>query len=293
MGGTVKFALFSGSTPEWTPAELAAILKAQGWDGVEWRVVDQKPTAEVGFWAGNRATFPLTGWAGRAGEINAVTSGAGLEHAALAGYVAVSDREALEVLFEGTAAIGARRVRVNVPKALPGSRYGELFAQTRLDLEHVVARAKAHGVQALIQIHHGNILSTSSAAIRMVQGLDPACISLIHDLGNMTIEGREGLNTYTPGMEILGPYLAHVHVKNAAWRPTTTHPDETVDWSWSWAPLASGLGDVKGYFKSLKEVGYDGWVTVENFLSDLPSAERIAGDLRYLKAAAREAGYPV
>jgi sugar phosphate isomerase/epimerase len=235
----VKFALFSGSTPEWTPAELAAILKAQGWDGVEWRVVDQKPTAEVGFWAGNRATFPLTGLAGRAGEINAVTSGAGLEHAALAGYVAVSDREALEVLFEGTAAIGARRVRVNV------------------------------------------------------QGLDPACISLIHDLGNMTIEGREGLNTYTPGMEILGPYLAHVHVKNAAWRPTTTHPDGTVDWSWSWAPLASGLGDVKGYFKSLKEVGYDGWVTVENFLSDLPSAERIAGDLRYLKAAAREAGYPV
>jgi sugar phosphate isomerase/epimerase len=50
---------------------------------------------------------------------------------------------------------------------------------------------------------------------------------------------------------------------------------------------------VKSYFKSLKEVGYDGWVTVENFLSDQPSQERIAGDLRYLKAAAREAGYPV
>ena len=34
-------------------------LAAQGWDGIEWRVVDQKPpTGAAGFWSGNKCTWP-------------------------------------------------------------------------------------------------------------------------------------------------------------------------------------------------------------------------------------------
>lgn len=287
----MKFALFSGSTPEWTPLELAGRLKAQGWDGVEWRVVDQKPSAEPGFWAGNRATFPLTGLADLAADVAAATQGAGLEHAGIAGYASVADHAEVESLLAATARLRARRARVAVPKVPPGSSYDAIFKQTRADIAAVSMIARRHGVKALIQIHHGNVVSTSSAALRMLDGIDPETVGVIHDLGNMTIEGREGLNTYTPGMEMLGPYFAHVHVKNAVWKPGPPQADGTVDWAWSWAPLASGLGDVKSYMRSLQEVGYDGWVTVENFTTDSPLEARIAGDLAYLRAAAREAGY--
>jgi sugar phosphate isomerase/epimerase len=289
----VKFALFSGSAPEWTPDQLAAKLVGQGWNGVEWRVVDQKESAEPGFWAGNRATFPFTGLGGLVNEITKATSGAGLEHAGIAGYVPISEHANVDALLAATAALGAGQVRVQVPKAAPGTRYNELFAQAKKDAAHAAERARHHGVKAIIQIHHGNIVSTSSATVRLLEGLDPAHIGIIHDLGNLTIEGREGLTSYTPGLEILGAYLAHVHIKNAVWKTAGTQADGTVDWKWEWAPLRSGMGDVPAYFKALKEVGYDAWITVENFLTEPPLEKRIAGDLAYLKACAAAAGYTV
>jgi sugar phosphate isomerase/epimerase len=290
---SVKFAVFSGSAPEWTPAELGANLARQGWDGIEWRVTDQKEAAQPGFWAGNRATFPFTGLAGVAGEIARVTKDAGLGLAGLAAYVQISDRKNVDALMAGAAACGAGKARVQVPKAAPGMRYNELFAATRADAEYAVEAARRNGVQAIIQIHHGNIISTSSAALRLLNGLDPRHIGVMHDLGNLSIEGREGLTSYTPGLEILGPYLAHVHIKNAVWKAGATRPDGSTEWAWSWAPLKTGMGDIPAYFKALKEVGYDGWVVLENFLSDPPLAQRLADDLAFFKASAAAAGYAV
>jgi sugar phosphate isomerase/epimerase len=226
-----------------------------------------------------------------AGEIVAATQAAGLEHAGIAGYASIADHAKVESLLAATAKLGAGRARVAVPKVPPGSSYNAIFAQSRADIAAVSSIARRHGVLALIQIHHGNVVSTCSAALRMLEGIDPTTVGVIHDLGNMTIEGREGLNTYAPGMEMLGPYLAHVHVKNAVWKPGPAQADGTVDWKWSWAPLATGLGDLKSYMRSLREVGYDGWVTVENFTTDVPVEARIAGDLAYLRAAALDAGY--
>ena len=67
----MKFAVFTASLPEWTPEEAVTELAAQGWDGVEWRVVDQKPPSGAsGFWSGNKCTWPQSSFldddAGRA-----------------------------------------------------------------------------------------------------------------------------------------------------------------------------------------------------------------------------------
>ena len=289
----MKFALFSGSAPEWTPARLIERLAAQGWDGVEWRIANQPPADVPAFFAGNLAVYPETGIEGRIGEINRITRAAGLGQAGISGNAAMADHEAVVRTLSATAALGARQIRVTVPKTQAGISYEVQFAETRKHAIHAAEQALRLGVKALIQIHHGNIVSSASAARRMVEGLDPDGIGVIHDLGNMTIEGREGLGTYTPGMEILGPYMALVHIKNVVWTPSPPKPDGTVDWAWKWAPLATGLGDVASYFRSLREVNYDGWVVVENFTLDLPLEERLAGDLAYLKAAARAAGYSV
>jgi sugar phosphate isomerase/epimerase len=293
MEKQMKFALFSGSTPEWSPEALTKKLAVQGWHGVEWRVVDQKPSDVPGFWAGNLATYPLTDLESKIDAMNKVTLGAGLAHAAIAGYVALSDRSGVDNILALTAKIGAGQVRIAPPKTGEAHSYKTLFDKTRADAKYASERASHYGVKALIQIHHGNIISTASSAIRLMEGLDPNHIGLIHDLGNMAIEGREGLGTYTPSMEILGPYLAHIHVKNAVWTPSPPQADGTIDWSWKWAPLPTGFGDVKAYFKSLKEIGYDGWVTVENFTTEVPLAQRLSDDLKYLKDVARATGYLV
>lgn len=289
----LKFALFSGSAPEWMPAELVGQLVAQGWDGVEWRVADQAPAPTPQFFAGNLATFPQTGILEHIPQIVAITHCAGLGQPALFSGVPLGDEALLADMLAAAAAAGTSMLRITVPKTAPDRHYDEQFGETRRHAESAIALARRAGVKPLIQLHHGNVISTPSSARRLLEGLDPEWIGVIHDLGNLSIEGREGLASHVPGLQVLGPYLAHVHIKNIAWQAGKPAADGTVDWTWSWAPLASGFADVKGYFKALATVGYAGWVTVENFTDAPPLEARLAGDLAYLKAAARAAGYAI
>jgi sugar phosphate isomerase/epimerase len=273
--------VFTASTPDWTPEQAATTLAEQGWDGVEWRVTDQEWAAEPGFWAGNRATWPLTGLEDCLATIAAVTQGAGLAYSAIGGYVPCHDRSNVERMLAATAALGAGRVRVTMPSVRAG-RYRDLFAATRRDLEWAAERAAHQGVSVLVELHHGTVVPSASAALRLVDGLDPRRVGVIHDVGNLVIEGQED---YAAAFDLLGPYLAHVHVKNAVWRPAgQSSVDGTAAWAHEWAGLRDGQADLEAYFRALRDAGYNGWVTCEDFSTTVPLAQRTRDNLAYLKA---------
>jgi sugar phosphate isomerase/epimerase len=276
----VRFSVFTASTPQWTPDEAVAHLAEQGWDGVEWRITDQADAAEPDFWAGNRATWPLTGLEASVPEIARLTAKAGLEMSAIGGYARCDDHDSVERMLAATAALGARRVRVTM-LPLGASNYRDLFDAARRDIQWVTERAAHHNVKALVELHHRTIVSSASAAMRLVDGLDPARVGVIHDIGNLVIEGHEDP---LAGFQMLGPYLAHVHVKNVAWRPTGTREDGSTVWKEDWAPLRQGQADIAGYFRALRHHGYDEWVTVEDFSTALPLNERTADNLAYLRS---------
>lgn len=285
----MKFSLFTGNCPEWTPEEVATHAAAQGWDGIEWRIADQPESETPGFWAGNRATFRLTGLEENADRLADIPRRSGLELSGLAPYVPFADHENAERVLRVAAQTGAKRVRFTSPKPTDDVPFDTLWSKARADLEVLQEIARPLGAQVVIQIHHGNIVSTASSARRLVDGLDPEVIAVMHDLGNTTIEGREGLLSLKMGLEILGPYLAHIHIKNAVWQQVGEDADGSAQWKWSWATLRKGMGDVKAYFRALKAVGYDGWVTLEEFTTELPLYERIADDLAYLRSCAAAA----
>ncbi|WIB66794.1 sugar phosphate isomerase/epimerase family protein [Curtobacterium sp. MCBD17_035] len=279
----MRFSVFTAATPEWSPDQAVSMLAAQGWDGVEWRVTDQ-PDAQgaPGFWAGNRATWPFTGLEDQLGQIARVTAGSGLAYSGIGGYQQASDHDAVLRMLRATAELGAERVRVTMPHTRTGTPYPQLFDRTRADLEWIAARAAELGVQALVELHHGTITASASAALRLVDGLDPAHVGVIHDLGNLVIEGRED---HLAAFELLGPYLAHVHVKNVRWVPTDDRrADGSTVWVHEWATLRTGQESVADYLADLRTVGYDGWVTVEDFSTELPLVDRTADDLAFLRS---------
>lgn len=281
----MKFSVFTASTPDWTPEEAATTLAAQGWDGIEWRVTDQADAEHPGFWAGNRSSWPMTGLEASLPEIARITRGSGLEYSGIGGYQRCDDHDGVERMLAATAELGARQVRVTMPPlgGIGGTDYRELFSGARADLEWVAERASAHGVRALVELHHKTITSSASAAIRLVDGLDPAAVGVIHDLGNLIIEGHED---HLAGFQMLGEYLAHVHVKNVAWRETAADGfDGSAVWQEDWASLRAGQADVSAYLRALIAHGYDGWITVEDFSTDLPLADRTADNLAFLRAA--------
>ncbi|WP_223692449.1 sugar phosphate isomerase/epimerase family protein [Leifsonia poae] len=275
----MKFSVFTASTPDWTPAEAAETLAAQGWDGIEWRIIDQDEADPPGFWAGNRATWPLTGLEESVSEIARLTAESGLQFSGIGGYARCDDHANVDRMLAATAALGARQVRVTVLRTDSGD-YRELFASARRDIERAASRAGELGVKALIELHHETITPSASAAFRLVDGIDPETVGVIHDLGNLVIEGQEAT---LAAFQLLGPYLAHVHVKNVAWLPGAPEADSTVRWHHEWAPLRTGAGDVEAYFEALHTFGYDGWVTAEDFSTELPLAERTRDNLAYLR----------
>lgn len=277
----MKFSVFSVALPEWTPEEAVERLAAQGWDGIEWRLIDQQEAPEPGFWAGNRCTLPLATIAKEAPRIRTLTEGAGLAMSGLGAYATCDQRDDVETVLAAAAALGAGRVRVRTP-SLGGAPYPELFDGARRDFAWVAERAAHHGVKALVELHHQTITSSSSSALRLLDGLDPDAVGVIHDLGNLIIEGGED---FRAGLEMLGPYLAHVHVKNCVWEAGEPGPDGTVPWHHRWEELPTGQADVHGYLRLLAEIGYDGWVAVEDFSTARPLEERTAANLAYLRAA--------
>jgi sugar phosphate isomerase/epimerase len=277
----MRFSVFTASTPDWTPAEAAQNLAAQGWDGIEWRITDQEVAPEPGFWAGNRATWPLTGLEDSLNEIARVTADAGLAFSGIGGYARSDNHPDVERMLAATAALGAERVRVTMPRTDEGE-YRALFAAARADLEWVAERAKHHGVTALVELHHETITPSASAALRLVDGLDPEHVGVIHDLGNLLIEGQERQES---AFELLGPYLAHIHIKNASWIAGAPDADGIVPWRNEWAPLRTGQANVRAYLAALVRHGYDGWVTLEDFSTELPLAERTADNLAFVRDA--------
>jgi sugar phosphate isomerase/epimerase len=217
-------------------------------------------------------------------RIRELTERAGLAMPSVGTYATCEDLPAVELAMQGTARLGAPQLRVNVPKYDGSTSYLKLRDRSAAQYREVAEMAKRYGVRALIEIHHGSLTPSASAAASFLGHFDPRYVGAIHDAGNMVHEGYE---QYRLGLEVLGPYLAHVHLKNAAWQRVGTRPDGSAEWRAAWAPIAGGIVDMAELFRALRSVGYDGWVSFEDFSTEQPLRERIGDNLAYVKQVAQ------
>src|SRR5688572_1824832 len=198
----MKYAVFSVGLPESTPEEAVALLRDAGYDGVEWRVTDQQPSADgtPGFWRGNRCTWPLATLLEDAPRIRALTEAAGLAMPSLGTYVTCEDLPAVERAMRGAQALGVPQLRVNAGIYDGSTGYLALRRERSARYREVEAMARSFGLRALAEIHHASLLPSASAAAAFLSDFDPAHVGVIHDAGNMVYEGFE---QYRLGLEIL------------------------------------------------------------------------------------------
>jgi sugar phosphate isomerase/epimerase len=281
----MKVAIFTVCLPEFSPEEAVQTLHDLGYDGIEWRVLDQEPSADgrPRFWTGNRCTLPLTGVEADVPRIKSLVESAGLEMPTLGTYASCADLNAVDQAMRAAVALGVPQLRINVPKYDGTTGYLALREQAIAQYRDVAALARRYGVRALIELHHGSLLSSASAAATFLAHFDPAQVGVIHDAGNMVYEGFE---QYRIGLEVLGPYLGHVHLKNSRWTQTGTRPDGSAKWEAGWATLRDGIVDLAALFAALRQVNYDGWVSLEDFSITQPYSDRLRDDLSYVRQLA-------
>jgi len=265
----MKFSVFTVIMQEFSRPEVVKHLSALGFDGVEWRVREGGPhiePAEI---------------IEKADEIRKLTEDAGLELVSLATYFAPGDLEDIKRVAEGAKKMGAPMFRLMPPWFDGSVNYVALCQRTVDELKQVEALCLESELKVLLEIHMRNIIPSASAAHRIVSNFDPKAVGIIFDPGNMIYEGME---RWLLGLELLGPYLAHVHVKNAKWQVVQGDSDGNLVWKPSWATLRGGMVNWGQVIADLKKVGYEGYLSSENFSTDLPVLERLADDLALLKS---------
>jgi sugar phosphate isomerase/epimerase len=289
----MKISVFTVCLPEYDLEQTVALLAGCGYDGVEWRVqrIDPSLAGEPpSYWRHNRSTVDLTTIVEQAPAVRELTRSAGLEMPALATYVPCGDEENAERVMRAAMSMGVPMVRLGVPRYDRTRPYAELYDQARWQLEGVARLAAAYAVKVLVEIHHGTIIPSAGLAHRLLDGLDADLVGAIYDPGNMVCEGYEA---WRMGMELLGPYLAHVHVKNYAWHPEAEEDARgTVHWAPRPAPLSRGMVDWGQVIEDLQAVGYEGYLSLEDFAPGDTEA-KVREDIAYLrvlrKAAMRRA----
>ena len=88
---------------------------------------------------------------------------------------------------------------------------------------------------------------------------------------------------YQMVFEMMGPYLAHVHIKNGRWSATPAESPYKRTWKHESAPMRDGCVDFEFLIRSLKSVGYDGWLSFEDFSDEATQAEKITDNIAFMK----------
>ncbi|EFM08696.1 Xylose isomerase domain protein TIM barrel [Paenibacillus curdlanolyticus YK9] len=271
----MMLSVFTVATPDLSPEQLLGVAREAGIHAIEWRcthVSEAVKSEAPSFWGNNRCTLEPTASMEELRQLRAATEAHGLQSLAVVPYLKCGDLAETERMLSIAAELGAATIRIGVP-GYDGTRpFGELMQEARAYVKEAEKLAKQYGVKELVETHHKTITPSASLARQLVDGCDPDAIGVLYDPGNLV---HEGFESHKMGLEILGPYLAHVHVKNAAWVLRHSEVEEanrqlaaglaTASWSCEWKAISEGIVPWKQVLTDLKAVGYTGAFGVEDF----------------------------
>ena len=94
------------------------------------------------------------------------------------------------------------------------------------------------------------------------------------------------------GLDLVAPWLALVGVKNFRWLPAERDGHGQQRWRWEYCPLADGQAPLPEFFAYLRQLKYDGIVSLHSEYKGETSFRRLttpellkqsAADLAYVK----------
>lgn len=283
----MKYSVFTVGTPDYDIKETVKKLREYGYDGVEWRVSSSIknepeviPSRDRWYWEYNKSTVDIDTILEEAEDIRNTCEGEGIEICALATYLSTSDIERIERVLKAAVAMNCPKIRVGMPGYDGKENYRVMFAKVQEEIQGLEALAKKYKVKINFEIHHGTIIPSASAAYRLVSKFDSSFIGIIYDAGNMV---HEGFEQYKMGLELLGEYLDHVHIKNAAWSQVENTSTRKLEWHGSWCPLEKGQVSFKSLLSALKSIGYNGYLSFEDFSNERTTDEKLVENLEFIK----------
>jgi inosose dehydratase len=179
-------------------------------------------------------------------------------------------------------AVAGRASHAGVPRLCP------------IEWERVAARcemagriARAYGVQAVFHQHVGTYVETVDEVEELARRVDPALVGWCFDAGHAIYAGIDPVDFIRRHAD----RIRYVHLKDVDPAVLAQLRAEGLGWEaglrrFVFAELGSGVLDLGGVIEALREIGYEGWLMVEQDTSRLEPIEAA----RAARAALRAVG---
>ncbi|MCZ7648524.1 MAG: sugar phosphate isomerase/epimerase [Planctomycetota bacterium] len=284
----MKLGAFTTFTPEYTFPEACRLIKSIGYDGVQPRIV---PDASAGFdpskpfnpWGNNKGGIAESAFFEDPQGALKPAKDAGLQISSVASYTNTNDMERAVKMVRACGKAGIRNVRVGaglpIPKDKPQWDALKLVDESKARYKELVAEANKAGVRPCLELHGGTLFPGPSGTANFLRGFTPEQVGILYDPANMLSDGWERLDL---SLNLMGDFLAEVHVKNSVWVRTGADANGVAQWKAQSAELEDGCVYWPEIIAQLKKRGYDGWL-VEEGHTDSASHKRLATAFAHLK----------
>ena len=167
--------------------------------------------------------------------------------------------------------------------------YLDLFKRTKESLKMLESLSREYKIKYVLEMHSGSIAADPWAIHYLMEGIDPNCVGAIYDPANTIIEG---FIRPRGACELLGQHLAYVHAKNLIFVPmnsyTETIKPRRMQWQFHRTFLDQGMIDYVEIFFALKNSGFKGWISLEEFVTE-NYVQEISENVRFLNECAQVA----
>ncbi len=114
-----------------------------------------------------------------------------------------------------------------------------------------------------VHVHSGAILANGGSSLYLLlQDFAPDEAGAYVDPMHMTVEG--GLSGWEMGLDLLAPWIALAGMKNFRWVPRERDQYGQQQYRWEFTPLADGQAPLPQFITRLKQLNYDGTMSLHS-----------------------------
>jgi sugar phosphate isomerase/epimerase len=195
-----------------------------------------------------------------------------------------TDPKQAESIFAACGENGVPLIKLGYWVWQPGQEYWREVATIRKALARFEKLGEKYGVCSLLHTHSDEYYgSNASGAMELLRGFDPRYVGVYLDPAHLALDGEY----FAMALAIARDYLKMIGVKNV--RPVRNAA--SGEWIRDWCALEEGLVNWPEALRLLREIGYDGSLSVHGEYSasdDMSEVlKRAAEDLAYLKLRLR------
>lgn len=136
--------------------------------------------------------------------------------------------------------------------------------------------AKKFKIVVTVEQHCGLLTSSAGQILDLMRDLNIENVGIVYDPGNTLIEGYERPDVQ---IEMLKNLIKNVHVKNGEIAQSLSHGEY---FPIKWVKLDKGFLNWEKIIRKLKSIGYDGYLTLEDFSEFNSFEEKLIYDFNFL-----------